>query len=146
MRNVSLHAVSIGGLADVAGTFLSVLAVTVVTVALGISSALGSSGPIESSGGLAAVGGGILIPTFVLGTLWSIIGGYIAAFVAKRDEALHGALSSYFCVALGIYGLFAGHGSIPLWMHVFGFTASPALGALGGLLRARQTSRAQADG
>jgi hypothetical protein len=143
MRNISLHAVTGGGFVDVAGTFVSVL---VVTIGAAVST-LESSAPIQSSGGLAAVpyGPGILAAMLVLGTIWSIIGGYVAAWIAKREEVLHGLLSSYFCVGLGIYGLFAGHGSIPLWMHVFGFTAAPALGAFGGLLRARQTIRAQAQ-
>jgi hypothetical protein len=140
MRNVSLNAVSVGGLADVVGTLVST---TVVVFVIGIAT-LDTSGPIQSSGALMPLKAPwYLAATFVLGTLWSVIGGYIAAWIAKREEVLHGALSSYFCVALGIYGLFAGHGTIPLWMHVFGFTAAPGLGALGGLLRARQVNHAQ---
>jgi hypothetical protein len=117
MRNVNLNAVSIGGLVDVTGTFGSALVVTAV--------------------GAPAV----LATNFVLGMLWSLVGGYLAAWSAGREEVLHGALSSYFCVGLGVYGLFAGHGAVPRWMHVLGYVVCPGLGALGGYLRSRQASR-----
>ena len=70
-----------------------------------------------------------------------VLGGYLAARVAKRGEVLNGALSAYFCVGLGIYGMAVGQAAVPVWQHLVSFVASPALGALGGYLRLRQTSR-----
>jgi hypothetical protein len=35
----------------------------------------------------------------VLGTVGSIIGGYVGAWLAGHDETLNGALSSWLCLA-----------------------------------------------
>ncbi|UGY17847.1 hypothetical protein HAP48_0010650 [Bradyrhizobium septentrionale] len=84
-------------------------------------------------------GNGFLAASSILGGLCSILGGYVSAHIAKHDETLNGALSSILCVGFGIYALVNGTGH--LWLHLLYLPLSPALGALGGYLRSRQTAR-----
>ncbi len=66
-----------------------------------------------------------------------VLGGYVAAIIAKRDEPLNGFLSSCVSVGVGIYWIIAGKessfhfGRLELW-------AFPVLGLLGGYLRLLQ--------
>ncbi len=69
------------------------------------------------------------------GSLCSILGGYVAARIAKHDEILNGALAAFLCVGSGLYALVFASSHAPLWQHLVGFVASPALAALGGYLR-----------
>jgi hypothetical protein len=64
----------------------------------------------------------------------SLLGGYVAARVAKHDGVLNGALSSFLCVSCGIYAMFASTIAIPLWQHLLFLPLSPALAAFGGYL------------
>lgn len=80
------------------------------------------------------------------GSFFSILGGYIAAHIAKRHELLNGALSSFLCVLLGLYSTVSGTGSASLWLHLLGFILSPALGLLGGFLKLKQHSRPPLSG
>jgi len=68
----------------------------------------------------------------------SALGGYVAAWLAKHDELLNGSLSSFLCVAFGIYGLVAGKGSSYRLEELLLLPAGPAVGLLGGYLRRRQ--------
>lgn len=68
------------------------------------------------------------------GSLCSILGGYVAARIAKKNEIINGALASFLCVGSGLYALFFGHTSIPIWQHVLGFILSPVLSAFGGFV------------
>lgn len=74
----------------------------------------------------------------ILGGVCSVLGGYISARIARHDELLNGALSSILCVGGGMYAVISGGAADDLWMHLIFLPLSPALGALGGFLRARQ--------
>ena len=74
----------------------------------------------------------------------SVLGGYIAALIAKRDELLNGALSSCLFVGIGVYTMFADKASSSLLGNVE-LIAAPILGLFGGYLvliqkRARRQS------
>ncbi len=73
-----------------------------------------------------------------LGGLSSMLGGYVGARIAKHDEILNGALTSFLCVAMGIYTVVGGYAIGPLWEVFLCMLVSPAVGALGGYLRLRQ--------
>ncbi len=75
-----------------------------------------------------------------LGGLSSMLGGYVGARIARHDEILNGALTSFLCIAIGIYAFVSGHvhATGPLWQLLLSMPLSPALGALGGYLRLRQ--------
>jgi hypothetical protein len=73
------------------------------------------------------------------GAMASVLGGYVAARIAKRGHMWNGALSSYLCIGSSIYALGTGAGgTIPLWQHIAFLPLSPALGALGGYIVAKR--------
>jgi hypothetical protein len=74
----------------------------------------------------------------VIGVGCSMLGGYVAARIAKRDELLNGFLSSYLCLAIGIYSLAVGKGSGSLLLKVTLLVLAPGFGLLGGYLRQKQ--------
>jgi hypothetical protein len=75
----------------------------------------------------------------VLGTLCSVLGGYVAAVMARRSEVLNGALSSYLCLGVGIWALAKGQEQMPTWLFLLLLPLSPIVSGLGGYLRLRQT-------
>ncbi len=80
----------------------------------------------------------------IVGMMFSILGGYIGALIAKHDELLNGALSSFLCVLSGLYGLFSG--TYPIYiilLEILALIVSPLLAMLGGYLRLKQKSRKQ---
>jgi hypothetical protein len=78
----------------------------------------------------------------LVGLLCSILGGYVAAAIAKSHERLNGALSCYLCVGIGILSMAVGLSKDPLWQQALLLFASPAFAFVGGDLRLRQvTSR-----
>jgi hypothetical protein len=64
-----------------------------------------------------------------------ILGGWVAARIAKRAEPLNGALSSFLCVALGILILRTGASSESTGAQILLLAAGPAMGLLGGHFR-----------
>ena len=141
MRAFSWMGVLLGGIVDIVAT-------NVVAFPLAIVAAVGAnlSGVPASERGKALVAvmqasPGIRISGLVLGALCSVLGGYVAARLAKRGELLNGALSAYLCVGLGIYSMLPGHSTLPAWQHLASFVASPLLGAYGGYLWARAAKR-----
>jgi hypothetical protein len=73
----------------------------------------------------------------LLGSACSILGGYVAARIAKRSEILNGALSAILCVGFGLYAFAKGTDGASPTTHLAFLVLSPVLGALGGYLRAR---------
>ena len=69
----------------------------------------------------------------VIGLACSVLGGYVAARVAKHDELLNGLLASSLPVALGVYSLATDAG--PLLLPILLLVASPLCSGLGGHLR-----------
>jgi hypothetical protein len=77
-----------------------------------------------------------------LGCLCSVLGGYVAARIAKHDLLLNGALSSFLCLASGLYAIFfARHEDIQVWKIILGEILSPSLGLAGGYLCLLQKRR-----
>jgi hypothetical protein len=70
-----------------------------------------------------------------VGLFCSILGGFVAASIAKRMELLNGALSSFLCVGLGIFTVIAGKGFDPIIVQILLLISSPLMGLLGGYLR-----------
>jgi len=73
----------------------------------------------------------------LLGSICSVLGGYVAAHIAKRHELLNGSLAAFLCVASGLYALLFGPASAPIWRYLVGFAASAALSTFGGYLRSK---------
>lgn len=68
----------------------------------------------------------------------SVLGGYIAARVAKHDELLNGLLSSFLSIAIGIYSLVSSWRSQSVLVGILPLWAAPAFALLGGYLRQAQ--------
>jgi hypothetical protein len=81
----------------------------------------------------------IMSLAFVVSSLISILGGYIAAYIAKHDELLNGALSSFLPMLFAICTLF----SDPLYLAILTLIISPLLALFGGYLRLKQRARKQ---
>jgi hypothetical protein len=141
---VSIKAVLIGGVVDV-----------VSSVVLGLPFALYAILKVDlshtpnaraSAAVTAAIHGNVplYVAQLLVGLACSVLGGYVAAWLAKHDELLNGSLSSVLCVALGIYTISTGKDSNPHWLQVLLLIASPLLALLGGdLMRRLRRSRLQ---
>ena len=79
--------------------------------------------------------------TFLVSSLFSILGGYLAAYLAKHDELLNGVLSSFLPQLFINCTLF----SDPLYLAILTLITSPLLALLGGYLRLRQKSGKQKE-
>lgn len=141
MRLRSVVAVAVGGVADIVATNLLMLPVVVYIAAARGGLTAGGSGTtplveaIEASTALRLL-------SLALGIGASIIGGYVAARIARRGHVRHGAFSSWLCEAMGFAALFGGD-TTPWWQHVLYAAGSPAAGAVGGYLRRLQAERAR---
>lgn len=141
MRRISIAAVAAGGVVDIVATNLAML--PFIIHALTTTDLLERpeaeqvamfTRAFEDSSGLFAT-------ALLLGSACSVIGGWVAARMARREHILHGALSGWACVAFGIAGLFGPATTVSAWEHAAYLVLTPTLGALGGAIRARQESR-----
>ena len=73
----------------------------------------------------------------IAGLACSILAGFVAAWVAKHDELLNGALSSFVSVLLGLFVTAADKDPHLRLTHILLLIASPLLGLLGGYIRRR---------
>jgi hypothetical protein len=80
----------------------------------------------------------LYVGQLLVGVACSVLGGYVAAWLAKHDELLNGALSCIPSVALGIYGMASGKDSNSMWAQTLLILACPALALAGGDLMRRQ--------
>lgn len=64
----------------------------------------------------------------------SLLGGYLAARIARSDQVRVGAISSWTYIALAANALFQGLAREPIWNIVMWFPGGPLFGALGGYL------------
>ncbi len=135
---VSLKGVLIGGIVDVVssslmGIPLAVYALSKVDLAHTPKEQLGSAIVAVSHGTPWLYGTQLLV-----GLACSVLGGYVAAWLAKHDEMLNGTLSAFLCVAIGIYSIASGKDSNAHWVQVLILISAPLCGSLGGYLRLRQ--------
>jgi hypothetical protein len=134
---VSLKGVLIGGIADVVsssllGIPLAVYALSKVDVAHTPKDQLGSAIVAVSQGTPWLYGTQLLV-----GLACSVLGGYVAAWLAKHDQLLNGALSSFLCTAIGIYSIASGKDSNARWVQILILISAPVCGFFGGYLRVR---------
>jgi len=138
MNRISLKGVVIGNITDILSTNVVLLPVQIyilVSSGLSLENAAGSITEILKASTL------FFVSSCILGGLCSVLGGYVAARIAKHDELLNGGLSSILCVASGVYVLMSGRAADQLWTHLVFLPLSVALGVLGGFLRGRQSMR-----
>jgi len=101
MHKVSVKGVLIGGIVDVCSSFLmgipfAIFALSKVDVAHTPKDQIGPAIMAVTRGIPWLYGAELLV-----GLACSVLGGYVAGWLAKHDELLNGTLSSFLCVALG---------------------------------------------
>jgi uncharacterized membrane protein YfcA len=135
---VSFKGVIIGGIVDVVASVVLGLPFAIYTVSRLDLSVI----PKNQVGTTVTAAIHANVPLYVgqllVGLACSVLGGYVAAWLAKRHELLNGALSSFLCVILGVYVLASGQDSNPHWLQACLLAASPALALVGGDLMRRQ--------
>ena len=138
MRKISVKGVLIGGIVDIVsssllGIPLAVYALSKVDMAHTPKDQLGTaiSAVTHASPWLYAT-------QLLVGLLCSVLGGYVAAWLAKHDELLNGPLSSLLCLAVGFYSIALGKDSHAHWVQFLMLVAAPVCGFFGGYLKAQQ--------
>jgi hypothetical protein len=130
MKRVSLAGVATGNITDILATNAVLLPVMFYILAAASTGSLSENALRQ----ILANSQLIIIASGVVGGLCSVLGGYVAARIAKHDHVLNGSLSSILCTAGGLYSLIHGSALGHSWVHLAFLPLSPALGALGGFL------------
>lgn len=138
MSKVSIKGVLIGGIVDILATNVAAIPLLVYAMtqmkttdaptASSIVSLLHADAPLWSI-------------QLGVGLACSVLGGYVGARIARHDEVLNGALSSYLCILFGIYAAVSGKTSTSLAEHGLYFAVSFAAAALGGFLARRKPTK-----
>lgn len=135
---VSFVGVVMGGITDVvASGILGIPLIIYVMVKYHPSRANGDSAAIVSS---IHANTWLYGSQLALGLGCSVLGGYIAARIAKHDELLNGLLSSFLCTAIGICSILSGKAAQSMLTQVLLLAAAPIFALLGGFLRRAQKS------
>jgi len=135
LKRISILGVLVGGIVDIVST--NIFAIPLFMFAIMRIDRTHISKDQLATAATAAVqhDPSLQVAGFFVGIAGSMLGGYIAALIAKRDETLNGAFSAWLCVVIGIFGWTLGAASVPVVYHLLGFVLSPAAGALGGYFR-----------
>jgi hypothetical protein len=79
----------------------------------------------------------VTILNMIIGGGFTVLGGYVAARIARHDELLNGTLASFLCVVFAVLAI----GSTSVVLVLVGVIVNPLLGLLGGYLRLWQTGK-----
>lgn len=133
----SAKGIVIGGLVDVVSSI-------VLGVALGVYVALSRGLDLTDErlhGGIAAAihsSIGLYGVQLAIGIACSVLGGYVAAGLARRDKLVNGILASWLCVGIGVSCLLAANVSESLPARVVSVVITPLSYLLGAFLRTRR--------
>ncbi len=132
MNKISVKGVLVGGVTDVVATVILTIPLIVYMIATELTGS-----PTDEAAVMAAIRANTLLYGLqsLLGLACSVLGGYVAARVARHDELLNGLLASFLSVAFGVYSLAAGKDSGASLLPVLLLFASPLCSGLGGHLR-----------
>jgi hypothetical protein len=135
MKRISIIGVLLGGVVDIVST--NILAFPfAIYVALRLNAIHVPKDHLQAAIASAFHEGVLLfVMQWIVGGAGSIIGGYVAAWIAKRDQVLNGTLSSYLCLALGIFGWTTGRATASPGEQFLLLFGSVVFAALGGYLR-----------
>ena len=119
MSRISIKGVVVGNLTNAASFYFNGIPIAASMVMLGY--------PLDQP-----LASGTL---FFLGGLSSMLGGYVAARIAGRDEALNGALSAIFWVGIRLYPILSGSAAGHYFIQgLIELPLGPVLAAIGGCL------------
>jgi hypothetical protein len=135
MTRISVQAILAGGLTGLLVTnLLAIPFVAFVVMNAGLTRLpkdqmqVALAATIPANGALHAM-------QILLGLIATGIGGYAAAWIAKHNQVLNGALASWTCIAVGLSTILSRENSMPLLINVGLMLASIACAAFGGYLR-----------
>jgi hypothetical protein len=141
MTRVSTKGVLVGGVLGIGATYaLSIPLMALAIVQLDLME-LPEPGFDAALMKALAPGSPYYLIGLVLGSACGILGGYVAARVAKHDERLNGALSSWLFMLLQTYNWATGGSTDTALAHIGYLVSSPVMGALGGYLWERTRSK-----
>lgn len=133
-KMISLKGVLLGALADVVGSNLSGMAIGMYLFSAYHLYSLPYTQQANKLTFLMMHNSGVVILIWVIGGGFSILGGYVAARVARHNELLNGTLSSFLCVLFTLLAI----GRVSFFDIAIGIIGNPVLGLLGGYLRLLQ--------
>src|SRR5215470_15011360 len=136
MNKISVKGVLIGAVVDVVASGIAgvPLVLYVMTQMGDPPAAQGQQNPTTAIMSLIHADATLRSIQLTLGLACSILGGYVAARIAKHDEVLNGALSSFPCILLGIYSAASGKALESPAEHALLFTACFGAAAFSGFL------------
>jgi hypothetical protein len=141
MSKVSIPGVAVGGVVDIlASNALSVPLAVYLASKINLNQVPENQIPDQMLGLLHA-NPGLYALQLLIGVACTVLGGYVAALIARREQVLNGALASFLCVAFGVYAIVSGKSADPTAIQVSLIVLSPILGAAGGWLRLKQWQR-----
>lgn len=126
MKKLSISAILLGGIADVVGTSILAMPLFLYTV-LKYGAVHGPRALHESA--LLTMG------QWLIGIAGSMLGGYVAAWIAGHDELLNAALSAYLCVGIGVISWFGGAIATATPERLLELALAPLFAAAGGYLK-----------
>ena len=144
MKKVSLKGVVVGSILDIVATNIVMIPLAVYVTSTLIKAGAARDGLATAVMATINSNPVYFIASQLLGAACSVLGGYVAAKVAKHDEIVNGALAAILCVGSGIYSYASGTSPTPLWQHIIYWMVSPSLTAFGGYLCLRRTQKAAA--
>lgn len=137
MRTLSYRAIAIGAIVDVAASMLG----TLITVIYLVNRIVVAQGPAATHPGAPPIAPppGTSLALLLIGLAGCVLGGYVAARIAKRDALLHGAASTFLVVLLTFGAAFSKDANVPL--QVVAIVLSPLFGLAGGAIARLQNGR-----
>lgn len=133
MKDFSPKAVVFGVLTDIGG---SAVFGGLVGLALGIA-LVTSDMSIDGVQGLQS-SPWVLVPTFIIGITFTLLGGFVAGRVAKMRQVFHGGVTGVVSALIGLSLSFGG----PVAFTVLSFVCAPPAAMLGGHLSRRRGDEA----
>jgi hypothetical protein len=122
MRGISIKAVLVGGVTDIG---LSILLGTLLQAIFGF--------------GQASPTGVLFVAQMIIGLACSVLGGYVAASIAKENMALNGLAASSLCVLLGVLYMVEGLVPISIALQLLLIVVTPVCYLVGASLRLRRS-------
>ncbi len=84
--------------------------------------------------------------SLVLDFICAVVGGYITAWIARRNEVGHALILGLLMTVIGIVLLVASHGTVPIGYRIALLIIATPGAVLGGVIRARQKGSRPAAG
>ncbi len=142
MKNLSIFAIAAGAAADMVGTLLTSVFITAIAGGMLLSQGV----PEDEIGVRLAADTRVLLWSVALGLAASLIGGLVAARVAKQREVTHGATAGGVGLVLATISALVTPVVLPTWYVVLGYGLVVPVAALGGVLGGIWNRRGTASG